>query len=852
VKRALLLLSWLFLRNWRRHPVRQALSVVSISLGVALYLSTALTTGAITEAVGRAEGTLSAGVDLVVARPVAGFSSAELDALAARPEFAAVSGVIQVHARTPGGSGLTLLGIDPVRDAAVRELEGHVRFVAGGPLRFLADPFALVLTAEAQERLGLSPGGQVELTTASGRRTFTVAGTLDVPAPARAALRAYGFLPLPAAQALFGRRGRVDRADVRLGPGTGFDEGERAARAAVGPGVLVSRPAEMLKESLGAFGGMRAVLVLNSLLTLLVAVFFIYNTVSASVAERAREIGLLRSLGLGRWALVRLLLGEAVALGLVGYAVGLALGHALARGSLGIMVDTVGTLFLDVPPVESLSPTPAGLVAAAALSLGTSVVAAALAVWPLVRPAPLELLQGVALARAAGRRMRRSAVIGALVFGGTLALLLAAPEGWPVGRPSALLLPAGLALMAPAVVVALARRLRRRLAGHASPPLWLALDATQALPARTAMTVIAFALSLGLVVGHAGLDHAMVASLEEWLDHSIPGDLILTSNAASPVSLFPFSEEALEPVRKLEGVEAVARMRARLIGLPDRKASCLAVDMEVLGRRSRYDFTAGDAADVYRRCVAGEAVFVSENLARPLRVGVGDPLTLLTADGPVALPIAGVARDYNSPIGTVYLDLALYRRLFRDPLIDFGELCLAPAARADLAGKAREARAALPEGFGFIEVVPKPEFVDLALRVVRDLNHLSFVNLSLAVVIGAVGIIVTVTLSVLRRARELALLRAVGMALAGLRRTVLWEVLGLAAASALLGLVLGNLAFIPGNLLMRELAGFDFGYRFPGAWMAAAVGVAVVTALVSSVLPLRRVRAVSVRALEEE
>jgi ABC-type antimicrobial peptide transport system permease subunit len=90
------------------------------------------------------------------------------------------------------------------------------------------------------------------------------------------------------------------------------------------------------------------------------------------------------------------------------------------------------------------------------------------------------------------------------------------------------------------------------------------------------------------------------------------------------------------------------------------------------------------------------------------------------------------------------------------------------------------------------------------------------------------------------------------MALAGLRRTVLWEVLGLAAASALLGLVLGNLAFIPGNLLMRELAGFDFGYRFPGAWMAAAVGVAVVTALVSSVLPLRRVRAVSVRALEEE
>jgi len=863
MRRALLLLSWLFLRNWRRHPVRQALSVVSISLGVALYLSTALTTGAITEAVGRAEGTLHAGVDLVVARPVAGLSTGEVAALAARPEFAAVSGVVQVHARTPEGTSLTLIGIDPTRDAAVRELEGHVRFVAGGPLRFLADPTALVLTAEAQERLGLAPGGQVELTTASGRRTFTVAGTLDLPAPARAALRAYGFLPLPAAQTLFGRRGRVDRADVRLGPGIGFDEGEEAARAAVGPAVLVSRPTEALKESLGAFGGMRAVLVLNSLLTLLVAVFFIYNTVSASVAERAREIGLLRSLGLARGGLVRLLLGEAVVLGLVGYGAGLALGLALARASLGIMVDTVGTLFLEVPPVESLSLTSGGLLAAAALALGTAVVAAALAVWPLVRPAPLELLQGVALAVAAGRRMRRAALLGALLFGGTFLLLLVAPEGWPIGRASTLLLPAGLALMAPAVVVVLARRLRRRLAGRASPPLWLALDASQALPARTAMTVIAFALSLGLVVGHAGLDHAMVASLEEWLERSIPGDLIVTSNAASPVSLFPFSEEAVEPLRGLPGVEAVARMRARLIGLRDergppgarsrdRKASCLAVDIDVLARRSRYDFVAGDAADVWRRCAAGEAVFVSENLARPLGLGVGDRITLLAADGPAALPVAGVALDYNSPIGTVYLDLGLYRRLFRDPLIDFGELCLAPGARGDLAGRAREAQAALSREFAFLEVVPKPEFVDLALRVVRDLNHLSFVNLSLAVVIGAVGIIVTVTLSVLRRARELALLRAVGMALAGLRRTVLWEVLGLAAASAILGLVLGNVAFIPGNLLMRELAGFDFGYRFPGAWMAAAVGVALLTALVSSVLPLRRVGAISVRALEEE
>ena len=100
MRRELQLLSWLFLRKWRVHPVRQSLTVGSVALGVALFLSTELTLGTIGGAVEQTQEVLGAGADLVLTRGAAGISEDELRQLDARPEFAAVSGTVQVSARS--------------------------------------------------------------------------------------------------------------------------------------------------------------------------------------------------------------------------------------------------------------------------------------------------------------------------------------------------------------------------------------------------------------------------------------------------------------------------------------------------------------------------------------------------------------------------------------------------------------------------------------------------------------------------------------------------------------------------------------------------------------------------------
>ncbi|MBI1850409.1 MAG: ABC transporter permease, partial [Planctomycetes bacterium] len=739
----------------------------------------------------------------------------------------------------------TLLGVDPVADARVRRLHASVRFVDGGALRLALDPESILLTDAGLAHLGVQLGDRLALATASGKREFTIVGAVDVPGPTAVtqALRDFGFLPLAAAQRLFGHADRLDRVEIRLAPGVSLAAGVRAVAATV-VGASVATPADATGDALHALDSVRTILVMNSLLALLVAVFFVYNTASASAAERTRDVGLLRCVGLTRGGLLALLAAEAAASGLLGLVAGGFLGIVLARGSLTLLSRSIRTLFLFVPPVSGVSVSGLEIAEAAALSIGVAVVASLLAGYALARQKPLEILKPALAGVVARSRIARAGWIGLALFvaAGVLLLVVPSRNGFSSARIAVLVLPTGFALLTPLAVFVVAGIARRRLAPRTRPPLWLALDAVRSHPARTATTITAFGLSLGLVVGQGGISRAMIDTLSTWLAGTIPGDVIIGANAASPVSLFPFSDEAVGPLRRLPGVDDVFRVRYVPIHVNGRKVMCFALDVAISGRLATHRFVEGDPDDVYRRCAAGAAVYVSDNLAWMSGIRVGDLIPIDAIDGRVELPVAGVIHDFNSYLGTVFMDVSLYRRLFHDPLVDFAELCLGKQPPADSSAVLAAARAALPPGYDFLRLTKKEDFVEQVMSVVSDLNNLSIVQMAVAILIGSVGIVVTVTLSVLSRSRELALLGAIGMDLRDRRRTVLFEVLGLAAASAALGVAIGNLVFIPGNLLFREMSGFTFGYRFPLTHSIFAVAVALATAIVASVIPLRRVQ----------
>lgn len=848
MKRWLWLTRTLALRSWRRHPVRQLLSALSIALGVAMFLSTELTTGAITRAFEEAASAVQSEVDLLASRDAAGLSADELDALRALPEFAGVSGVVQVETRYQGGTPLTLLGVDPAHDASVRSFHEQVELAEGSLLAFLTDPQAILLTRRFLELAGLEVGQQIELTTARGRRSFTIGAAVEFPEPLRRAAAGFGFLPLNSAQRLFGREGRVDQADLRLAEGVSLEQGRSAALECLPDGALVRTPATLNAEIMAPLAGFRGIQRMNGLLALLIGIFLVFNSVSAAVAERTRDAGLWRALGMTRGGLLLLFVLEALVLAALGFVGGLFLGLGVARATVGITEEVISTVHFQVPPMGSLVLTPALVGAAAVLAILATLVATGSACLGLVKMRPLEILASMAVRRTRERLLRRMGLAGValLLFSLVLALLPAAREIPAAGRITALTLPLSVALIAPALVIAVAGRVRRWLFMRTSPPVWLAVDALRAHPARTALAVVAFALSLGLVVGHGGATRAMHSTLHTWLDRSIPGGVLIHGVAAEPLSPIPFNESAVAGLTDLPGVEELFRLRFRIVHVEGEVLMCVASDLDIIQRRARPRFTVGEADEIFERCRTGPALYVSDNYMWRSGVEPGDLIPLSTPSGVVRLPVVGAIHDYHHPNGALFLDIGLYRELFDDPMVDYAELCLAEGV--DQASVATAALERLPEEYAFLGVTTRDEFLSVALGFMEDVKKLSYAQLILAIIIGVVGILATVTLSILSRSRELSLVRAVGMDRQAMRRTVLWEVAGLALAATLAGVVVGNLFFLPANLLFRELSGFTFEHVWPWQESCLAVLVAALAAGLATILPLRLVEKVDVLA----
>lgn len=840
--RAAWLLSRLLLRTWRLHPLRQGLTALSVALGVALFVSTQLTADAIFSAVEHASSALDAGVDLVVSRDVAGVSEESLEQLRARPEFAAASGVVQVEAQYERRLDLTLFGVDPEADRAVRGGAAEVSLAEVDVLAFLTDRSAVALTRGLLRLLGRSVGDSIDLSTAAGVKTFRVAAAIEVPPEYETAALPFGFLPLASAQELFGRRGFVDRVDVALAPGVDLERGVDAARLCVDAAAVVQTTGERLGEQTAALDGFRGILVVSGLIALLVAIFFVFNTASAAMAERTRDAGMWRALGLTRGGLLALLAGEAAVLGLLGFAGGLFLGRGVANLTVDTAASIVNQVHFRVPPIEGLALAPRVVAESLLLALGAALLASLLAGLSLLRRPPLESLSPLRASQRGQRSVLRSAAVGAALLALSVGFAAFHPGASRqyVGRVTALTLPAGFALLAPAAVAWIAAAARRSAFARLPPAAWLALDAVRAHPARTALTVTAFALSLGLMIGQGAVLRGMHETLSDWLRRAVPGDVLIAGSSTVPLAMIPFREEAVAPLRELPGVEDVFRMRFGRTRVNGVDLVLVAFDIAVARKRADYRFLAGERESVLDATERCEGVFIAENLQWNQGIGVGDSIEIAAARGIVRLPVLGVIQDFHDPNGAVFLDLALYRRLFEDDLIAYAELLVAPGADVDAVAAA--AKAAIPPQFLFLGVSTKQDFMALALGFVDDVKRLGLAQLVLALLVGAVGMLVTVSLSILDRTRELALLRAIGMDARRLGHTVAWEVALLSAASGAVGAIIGGLFFLPADFVVREMSGFSFDYRWPWQETALAAALTAATALVAVLWPLRHAR----------
>jgi putative ABC transport system permease protein len=767
-------LSWPELRH---HPWRTAAALVAIMLGVALAFSVHLINASALAEFGAAVRAVNGEADLSLVGPRAGSDEALYGAVARAPGVEVASPVVEADTFAFDAEGrrvpIRVVGIDALvigRIAPALLPQPHA-----GAGRFAAlDPGAAFLNAAAERRLGGS-ARTISLQTAAGRRTLTIAGSIEAGGPPLAVLDIAG------AQVAFGLVGRLSRIDVRLAPGA--DRAATLAALTLPAGVRAAAPAEASDRISNVSRAYRVNLTVLALVAMFTGAFLVFSIVALSVAQRVQPLALLAVLGLSARQRLALVLAESALLGAIGSALGLALGTALAAIALRLFGgDLGGGYFPGVAP--RLRFDVAGALVYGALGIVAALVGGWLPARAAQRIAPAAALKGLGLASAA----RSSASLGlALLLAGAALATLPPLFGIPLAAyvSVALLLIGGIACVPGGVGLALA--------GVPEPRRALALLAVERARHERASATIAVAgvvASLALSVALTVMVASFRDAVTRWLDTVLPADLYVRA-AIGPgtgdVATLP--EQLPERARAIAGVVRAEAERIVAIALDPHRPPATLIARPVGDPATSLPLTGALVA-----APAGAvAAYVSEAMVDLYGAAPGTTLALPLPDGrTVRVFVRGVWRDYARQSGATVIERADWLRLGGDARINDLALWLSPgASTAAIEAELRHLAGASGYDGSLLEFASAREIRTTSLRIFDRSFAVTYWLQAVAIAIGLFGIAASFSAQVLARRKEFGLLVHLGLT----RRQILAIVAGegavWTAVGAGLGLVLG-------------------------------------------------------------
>ncbi|UGY94864.1 ABC transporter permease [Streptomyces gobiensis] len=648
------------------------------------------------------------------------------------------------------------------------------------------------------------------------------------------------FLDTPAAQTrLLDDKDAATAIAVEASPGVSDAELKRRVAAELGDDYTyktADEQAESAAAELGTFLDIIKYVMLGFAgVAVLVGIFLIVNTFSMLIAQRTRELGLLRALGADRRQVRRSVLAEALLLGLVGATLGLVSGIALAYGLIKLM--GVFGMHLDAAEMQVRWVTP---VAAYAVGIGVTLMAALL---PALRAAKVSPMAALADAEATGtgRPLRNRAFAGlAVAVLGALALGGSAASGELSQASSLLLLGVVLTLVATVVAGPLLVRPVIRVLGAAFPRIFGPvgrMSQRNALrnPRRTGATASALMVGLALVTGMSIAGASMTASFDEEIDKALGADFVVQNE-----NFAPFPQEITEKVRQVEGAGTVVRQRyAPLrLTLPDGttvRTTGAAADPE-LDEVIDVEYAAGDSA----AALAPGRVGMDKRFADRHGLRIGSRVEAAFITGKRAdLTVGALTRDDAGggpgAEGGVLIGLGTLERY--QPGGQEAALLVNAAAGTDVQ-QLREGLEKTLAGFPQVQVRDLADYKELIREQIAVLLYLVYALLGLAIIIAVLGVVNTLALSVVERTRELGLLRAIGLSRRQLRRMIRLESVVIAVFGAVLGLGLG---LVWGLAVQRVLAleGMTT-LAIPWSTVIAVVIGSVVVGLVAALLPALR------------
>jgi len=731
----------LYLGPLAQHKGRFLLSLIAIALGVALGYAVQLVNRSAVEEFGLAVRNLTGEADLVVQAGRAGLDEQWYARLAGMPDVAVASPVIEAQAKVVGmREPLHLLGLDILRADELR-----AGLIGEGVERLdLLRPDTIFLSASAAARLQKQPGDFVRIQSGVDVHRLRVAGIF---AGERSA---FAWMDIAGAQTMLDRLGRINRIDLRLHSGVDRRAFQQRLAGALPAGVSIERPEQTVKRHANLTRAYRVNLNVLALVALFTGGLLVFSAQALGIVRRRTQLALLRVVGMTRAQLIRMLLGEALLVGVAGAALGLVAGYAVADLVLRYVGTDLGAGVFDAQhaPVHldffgAVLFFCAGIVAAL---LGSFVPALEAA-----RAAPAPALKAGDEQRSFARLRRVGPALTVLALG-ALSSLLPPVDGLPIfGYLAIALLLVGTILLLPRIATAAFAVLR--LPGR-WPALQLAVAQLRGGPGQAMVSLAAIVASVSLFVSMAIMVHSFRVSLTDWLDQVLPADLYVRVSTGSDTAYLTLAEQ--QRLHGLPGVQRIEFVRSLPLLLdPERPP------VQLLTRPVDESDPGRHLALVEQASVASDAppVWLSEVAAELYGYAVGDDIRLPIAGAVRSFRVAGIWRDYARQQGAVLMDRARYVALTGDEHANEAAVWRNEGVDADAL---RQAILAL-YGEERVQVASAAELRELSLGIFDRTFAVTYALEAVALLIGLTALSASFGALVLLRRREFGMLRHVGM-----------------------------------------------------------------------------------------
>lgn len=820
----------------RAHKARLLLSSLAIVLGVAFVAGTFVFTAGLKNAFISAFADDAGKADAVVAPSTQGGDVPKQ----VLPAVRHVDGVAAASGRITAGTALFIEGRGRISGSTLltsvpqdRRLQWQ-DVVTGRLPEKRGEAVVDTSTAELAE---LHTGDRIRTRTgrSAGTTTLRVVGTIDTGNSVRYGGASVVEVTPKQAAAITGEK-QLGRVSMVAADGVSPEELSNRVASAVSGDLAVRTGEEQRQEEVSqvssSLTGITVGLLAFAGIAMFVAGIVIANTFAILLAQRTRELALLRSVGARRGQVFGSVLAESAVLGLAGSVIGVAVGYGLATGVGAVLAS----LFDSVPSMVT-GPTVASVVLPIIVGVVVTVGAAVFPARSATRVAPVQALREGSIPPKRTGTVRIVLAFTALVMGvaglaaGTL-VIEAGQGAFAVAFFGGLLAFLGILLGGPVIVPPLVRLIGALPARLLGVPAKLATSNAVRNPRRAAATTSALLVGVTLIslmtVASATLRSTTMSKLEE--EFPIDYRVVASDNGGIPRAV-------VEDLRGVDGLESVTTMSLSQHGRVDG-----AKNQRVVGVNPHELADVTSALDTLRKLRPGQAVLTAE-LADRIHAHQGETVRVEGSVGSASLRVAAVVQQGETlaSVVTTKTDVA---GMFHGAPVGAVLAEMADGADPDEVGAAvREASGTATVTGAVQHKAQYTQTIDIMLLIVTAL-------LGVAVLIAFVGIANTLALSVIERTRESGMLRALGLTRGQLRAMLSGEAILMAGVGGLLGVGLGILF---GWAAVDSLVPFAAVLTVPGWRIVAFIAIAVVAGLLASVFPARRAARTSVvAALAEE